>query len=212
MSSFVLKTIPSDSINAPADGSVTLFFDTDEVLKFKQPNGTVVPIGSFASDATPKAIGVAAPGTSGQFSRADHVHSHGNQVGGSLHAGATPSSSGFLSSSDKAYIDAAKGIISAFGGFAPPIRTETGAYTITAADYTVLADASSGPFTITLPAAENGSQMVKVKKIDSSSNIVTVEVDSLTSDTIDGESSFDLIVQYEAVTLQSNNNDGYVAL
>lgn len=44
-------------------------------------------------------------GTSAQLARADHVHSHGNQSGGSLHADATTLSSGFMSAADKVILD-----------------------------------------------------------------------------------------------------------
>ena len=39
------------------------------------------------------------------FARSDHVHAHGNQPGGSLHALATTSTAGFMSPSDKDKLD-----------------------------------------------------------------------------------------------------------
>lgn len=57
------------------------------------------------SNAAPLALGAAASGTSGQASRGDHVHPHGNQAGGSLHALATTSTPGFLSAADKVKLD-----------------------------------------------------------------------------------------------------------
>ena len=49
------------------------------------------------SAATPAAVGTAAAGTSGRPSNDDHVHAHGNQLGGTLHADAVAGvSSGFL--------------------------------------------------------------------------------------------------------------------
>ena len=51
------------------------------------------------SAATPAAVGSATAGTSGRPSNDDHVHAHGNQLGGTLHADAVAgASSGFLSS------------------------------------------------------------------------------------------------------------------
>ncbi len=44
-------------------------------------------------------------GTSNDIPKADHVHAHGNQVGGTLHAVATSVSNGFMSSSDKIILD-----------------------------------------------------------------------------------------------------------
>lgn len=59
------------------------------------------------SNATPAAVGTAGPGVATTSSRSDHVHAHGNQAGGSLHADAVAAgSAGFLSGSDKAKLDA----------------------------------------------------------------------------------------------------------
>lgn len=52
------------------------------------------------SNASPQPLGTAAPGTSVQVSRADHVHAHGNVGGGSLHAVTTRSAAGFYPPSD----------------------------------------------------------------------------------------------------------------
>lgn len=46
-----------------------------------------------------------AQGSSSSFARADHVHSHGSRAGGTLHAAATTSVAGFMSASDKAFLD-----------------------------------------------------------------------------------------------------------
>lgn len=70
---------------------------------------TKIPIAQLAT-ATPVAIGTAnAPGVSTSVPRADHVHAHGDQPGGTLHAAATPATAGFMSSTDKARLDAALG-------------------------------------------------------------------------------------------------------
>jgi hypothetical protein len=58
------------------------------------------------SDAIPLPLGVASAGTDLGASRADHVHAHGNQSGGSLHANATSGAAGFMPSADKAKLDA----------------------------------------------------------------------------------------------------------
>lgn len=48
-------------------------------------------------------------GTSDLFALADHVHSHGNRGGGSLHADATTLVSGFLSATDKVKLNSLSG-------------------------------------------------------------------------------------------------------
>lgn len=80
--------------------------------------------GVLLSDATPASLGAAAPGTSSAATRADHVHAHGNQAGGSLHAVATTSVAGFQSATDKAKEDA----YPAISGLTPGhVLTATGA-------------------------------------------------------------------------------------
>jgi hypothetical protein len=64
------------------------------------------------SNATPATVGTAAAGTSVFASRGDHVHAHGNQAGGTLHAEATTSVAGFLSRDDKAKLDGLASIAS----------------------------------------------------------------------------------------------------
>ena len=49
------------------------------------------------SNTMPAPLGAAAPGTANEASRGDHVHAHGDQVGGSLHPVATGLVAGFMS-------------------------------------------------------------------------------------------------------------------
>lgn len=59
---------------------------------------------------TPVTIGTAnSAGSSANLARANHVHAHGDQVGGSLHDLATASVAGFMSPSDKAEVIKLKG-------------------------------------------------------------------------------------------------------
>lgn len=57
------------------------------------------------SAVTPEPIGTAAIGDDTAAARADHVHAHGNQLGGALHALATASGHGFMPSGDKRKAD-----------------------------------------------------------------------------------------------------------
>jgi hypothetical protein len=50
-------------------------------------------------------LGTAAAGTAVTLSRSDHVHSHGDQAGGTLHSVATTSTAGFMSAADKQKVD-----------------------------------------------------------------------------------------------------------
>lgn len=58
------------------------------------------------STGTPSTIGVTNQiGSSVAFARQDHIHSHGDQAGGSLHALVTTTQSGFMSFGDKVILD-----------------------------------------------------------------------------------------------------------
>ena len=61
--------------------------------------------GAPLSDSNPSAVGTTAPGVGTAASRFDHVHAHGNQLGGSLHTLATVSLDGFMSAGGKAKLD-----------------------------------------------------------------------------------------------------------
>lgn len=81
--------------------------------------------------------------------------------------------------------------------------TKTTTYNILATDYTLRADATAAPFTLTLPdAVVNMGRLYHVKKVDATSNTVTV--DTTSSQLIDGSLSVPLLVQYQSLTFQSN--------
>jgi len=58
------------------------------------------------TDGNIEDVGTQAAGTSDKVARADHVHAHGDQGGGTLHDEATITVNGFLSASDKVKLDA----------------------------------------------------------------------------------------------------------
>jgi hypothetical protein len=83
--------------------------------------------------------------------------------------------------------------------------------TLALSDYAVVADAASAAFTITLPAVSStagacNGMVLFIKKIDSSTNAVTVAVSG--TDTIEGNSSVVLKKQYDSLQLISNNSSG----
>jgi hypothetical protein len=96
-----------------------------------------------------------------------------------------------------------------------PDHTHPRGYT-TIADNTVLTishdavfvDSSSSSVTITLPTAvDNGGEEFTIKRA-TGNNIVTINTYS--SETIDGESSFNIEHPYEAITIVSNNSNWYL--
>ena len=62
--------------------------------------------GVMLSNASPSDVGVSSPGVGTKASRDDHVHPHGNQVGGTLHAVVVAAgAAGFMSGADKTKLD-----------------------------------------------------------------------------------------------------------
>lgn len=86
------------------------------------------------------------------------------------------------------------------------VAVQTGNYTAAENDI-VLADASGGPLTVTLPAPDEAI-MVTVKKIDSSANAVTIATPG--SETIDGDSERTVSAQYVSREIISDGVDYYI--
>jgi hypothetical protein len=72
------------------------------------------------STAAPLAVGSSnSQGVASSLARSDHIHAHGNQAGGTLHALATISVNGFMSAVDKTKLDGiAAGAVSDHGALA----------------------------------------------------------------------------------------------
>lgn len=90
--------------------------------------------------------------------------------------------------------------------------TKTGAYTVLTTDNHKLikCDATSAAFTITLLAAATAGDgfEVFIKKIDSSSNAITIDGDG--SETIDGQTTRNLADQYDALRIMSDGSNWQV--
>lgn len=86
---------------------------------------------------------------------------------------------------------------------------KTSNYTITNNDTVVFANATSGNVTITLPAASGSAgYRFYVKRTDNSSNTCTVARSG--SDTIDGQTSLTLDLQYTCLSLVSDGSAWYI--
>ena len=72
--------------------------------QLKAVSSPVPPTFGTASDIQPVGSSASA-GSTGKVADAGHVHAHGNQAGGTLHAPATTSVDGFMSSADKTKLD-----------------------------------------------------------------------------------------------------------
>ena len=87
------------------------------------------------------------------------------------------------------------------GSVTAPIATKSAAYTATTSDFSILADATSAAFSVTLPASPLTGQVVNVKKIDASANAVTVAGNGKN---IDGAASQSLAAQWAKLQIQYN--------
>lgn len=85
------------------------------------------------------------------------------------------------------------------------VVSKTGNYTAASGDI-VLANATSGAFAVTSPAATSNA-VVTVKKTDSSTNAVTF---SPASGTVDGAASFVLTNQYDAVVFRCDGTNWWI--
>ena len=88
-------------------------------------------------------------------------------------------------------------------------RSVTATGNLTATDYLVLADATSGAITLTLPAvaSANGAYII-VKKVDVSANAVTIDGNG--AETIDGATTKALTAQYDAVTVACDGSQWWI--
>jgi hypothetical protein len=91
-----------------------------------------------------------------------------------------------------------------------PTATKTTSYTVSATDTVIFANATTGAVTITLPAAASFTgYRFYVKRIDGvTTNSVTIGRTG--TDTIDGQTSVNLDVQYMSVMLVSNGSAWYI--
>jgi hypothetical protein len=81
--------------------------------------------------------------------------------------------------------------------------------TTAGADTLILVNAATGPVKVTLPAAAT-DLCYYVKKIDSSENEVTVEVDDTANEEIDGAETAVITDQYECLTIVSDGTDWWI--
>ena len=87
--------------------------------------------------------------------------------------------------------------------------TKTSSYTITGTDVIVFANATSGNVTITLPtAASFTGYRFYVKRTDGSGN--TCSVARSGTDTIDGQTSISMDLQYTSLTIASDGSAWYI--
>jgi hypothetical protein len=85
------------------------------------------------------------------------------------------------------------------------VATKSSAYTLTTSDEVILANANSGSFSLTLPTAIGNTNLFSIKKIDASSNTVTVATSG--GQTIDGGSTAVIRVRYASISVVSDGSN-----
>lgn len=86
------------------------------------------------------------------------------------------------------------------------VEVATTPYTVQVWNCHVAVNALGGPITVVLPTAvENRARLIEVRKIDSSTNTVTVDGAGL--ETINGAATIILYSQYDAVSLRSDGTN-----
>jgi hypothetical protein len=87
------------------------------------------------------------------------------------------------------------------------VLTKTLDYIAVATDSVILVDATAGAVAITLPTAAVSGTTIRVKKIDSSANAVTVT--RAGADTIDGATTQVISSQYTAIDVIANGGTAW---
>ena len=82
------------------------------------------------------------------------------------------------------------------------VRTITASGNILVTDYNVLINATTSSIIVTLPSAALLIEEIRIKRIDSGINTVTINTTG--SQTIDGELFLDIMLQYETITIISD--------
>jgi hypothetical protein len=98
-----------------------------------------------------------------------------------------------------------------YDGYLPrsAIQTVSSAYTILGSDFAVMCNATGGGFTVTLPPASIlAGQQYFIKKIDSSSNVVTVDGNG--AETIDDATTVLLPMQYDCIHVICDGTEWWI--
>lgn len=101
------------------------------------------------------------------------------------------------------------GFVAVPKGFATQVLTKSGAFTASPFDAgVILCDATAAGFTLTLPfAGNNAGLLYRVKKIDSTANVVTIATGS---GNIDGAATKSLTTQYASADIQCDGTNWFL--
>ena len=167
--------VNADDVAIATDG-VTLAMINSAVKSAAQGTESLRQIDT----ATPAAIGTAAAGSSVKAAASDHVHAHGSQTDGSLHAAATTSVAGFMSA---AQVTAHNALVVAAPAQAEQV-VSTSTATVSANTTRVRVTYSGGGCTLTFASGYTAGARCQVFKENTSTN--TIEIVPPSGGTING--------------------------
>jgi len=86
--------------------------------------------------------------------------------------------------------------------------TSSGTTVLTTANYIVLCNTATGAQALTLPAASTMTgRILNIKKVNVENNNVTITVNNIVSETIDGNTSMTIDTQYDNITIVSDGTN-----
>jgi hypothetical protein len=162
----------------------------------------------------PSTIGTSnSEGIANVFARQDHIHSHGDQLGGTLHATASTTVAGFMSAVDKVTFDAIPSTyLTIANGVYNVVNVTSSTYNAAqTSGFPVLlvnTTTAASNVTVNLPTAVDNTAEFIIKKIDSST--YSVIVDASSTQTIDGSLTATLKIGYSSISLVSNNSNWFI--
>jgi hypothetical protein len=91
------------------------------------------------------------------------------------------------------------------GSSSVDVQTVTGNYSVLAGDAVILGNATGGSLTVTLPNPATWRGILRIKKIDSSVNTVTIDGNG--AETIDGAATYVIYDQYVSISVVSDGTN-----
>lgn len=215
--SIVANPAVTQTINQPSGTGTSFNVQYNGTTAFSVGGGATVSLGAnLASWTTSIVGGVVSIGSTAFSGAAVNVVSRSVnlQATGLFQTATVQSSGGGNVQLSASTVSGVQGSVVLTSSVTLPIARKTAAYTATYNDRTIQVDATTGPLTITLPAAQTGVAVAgtgvvfTIKKVDSSVNAVTVVGQAST--TLDGAASIILATQNAKTTVQSDGTNWFV--
>ncbi len=201
-----VEDFPQNQFIASGDDSATITKVNVSAMRagtdgiWESAIGSATPL-TFADFGTGAGDVSGATGTAAHIAYYTAASTITSESGGELYWDATNDRMGLNSNSPESTLQVN-------GSLATKVTTLSGNTTLDDTHHVVLVDASGGNVTLTVPLASSGdARQYMIKKTDSSSNDVIITRSG--ANTIDGDTSVTMGVQYEARTIISDGTNWY---